>query len=140
MLPAERLSALGAPLNTLRPAGEVSLRWDALALNLRDGRLNVNGRMQLLLQGMSSALSPLRPLGSYQMEFNWQGQQAQIALSSLQGPLLLSGQGVLLAGHLQFSGQAQAQAGQEEKLANLLNLLGQNRAGADKNVIALEFK
>jgi general secretion pathway protein N len=41
---------------------------------------------------------------------------------------------------LQFSGKAEAEAGQEEKLANLLNLLGQRRHEGDREVIALEFK
>jgi general secretion pathway protein N len=74
------------------------------------------------------------------MTFVWHGQKADIDLKTLQGPMLLSGTGALVQGRLQFSGTAQAQDGQEDKLANLLNLLGQRQPGADKNVIALEFK
>jgi general secretion pathway protein N len=43
-------------------------------------------------------------------------------------------------GRLQFSGTAEAEAGQEQKLANFLNLLGQRRLEGGKEVIALEFK
>jgi general secretion pathway protein N len=41
---------------------------------------------------------------------------------------------------LQFSGTAEAEAGQEQRLANFLNLLGQRRRVGDKDVIALELK
>lgn len=140
MLPAERLSGLGAPLNTLRPSGAVTLGWDALSLTLANSVVGIDGSMKLQMQDMASALSPVKPLGSYLMRFVWQGQQAHIELTTLQGPMLLTGQGALVHGRLQFSGQAQAETGSEDKLANLLNLLGQRRAGTDKNVIALEFK
>jgi general secretion pathway protein N len=54
--------------------------------------------------------------------------------------MLLSGAGRLVNGRLQFSGKAEAEAGQEERLAVLLNLLGQRRKEGNKNIIALEFK
>lgn len=139
-LPAKRLSGLGAPLNTVKPSGDMTLSWDALGLTFLDGSVAINGAMRLGLQNMASALSPIKPLGSYMINFVWRGKEADIDLKTEQGPMLLSGNGVLAQGHLQFSGQAQAQAGQEENLANLLNLLGQRRLGADRNVIALEFK
>jgi general secretion pathway protein N len=90
---------------------------------------------------MSSRLSPIKPLGSYQLALDWRGQQAQLDLSSVKGPLLLSGKGSLQNGRLQFSGQAQAADGYEQSLGNLLNLLGQRRPTSDgKNIIALEFR
>nr|WP_105532163.1 type II secretion system protein N [Solimicrobium silvestre] len=139
ILPAERLSGLGAPLNTVKPSGKMTLSWDALGVTLSEGKVDINGTMKLQMQDIASALSPIKPLGSYLMNFVWHGQQADIELKTLQGPMLLSGKGALVQGRLQFSGSAQAQEGQEDKLANLLNLLGQRRAGTDKNVIALEF-
>jgi general secretion pathway protein N len=54
--------------------------------------------------------------------------------------MLLSGTGTLANGRLRFSGKAEAAEGQEERLANLLNLLGRRRREGDKDVIALEFK
>ena len=85
-------------------------------------------------------LSSIRPLGSYALALDWNGQQAQMTLSSVKGPLLLSGRGSLNNGRLQFSGQAEAAQGQEQALANLLNLLGQRKPGSDRNIIALEFR
>jgi general secretion pathway protein N len=51
----------------------------------------------------------------------------------------LSGSGTLNNGQSQFSGTARASAGQEEKLANFLNLLGQSRLENGHEIISLEF-
>jgi general secretion pathway protein N len=69
----------------------------------------------------------------------WSGQEAQLDLKTASGPLLLSGSGMLENGKLHFSGKAEAEAGQEQKLANLLNLLGQRQKEGDKNVFALKL-
>jgi general secretion pathway protein N len=61
-------------------------------------------------------------------------------LMTVKGPMMLQGQGSLVSGKFQFSGRAFAQTGQEEKLANLLNLLGQRRSEGDLQFIALEFR
>lgn len=140
LLPPERLQGLGAPLNTIGLSGQLSLSWNTLEFVRHEGRLDVLGAMQLRMQDMASRLSPVNPLGSYQLAFDWRGQAADIALTTVKGPMLLSGRGQLSAGHFQFSGKAEAEAGQEDKLANLLNLLGQHRRDGDKDVIALEFK
>lgn len=140
LLPAERLSGLGAPLNTLAPSGEVKLNWSALQLARAGQGVDVNGRTVLLLGDMGSRMSPVKPLGSYEMTMDWRGQQAQLVLKTVRGALLLSGTGSLDKGRLQFSGQAQAADGYEETLGNLLNLLGQRRMVGDKKIIALEFK
>jgi general secretion pathway protein N len=139
LLPAEGLSGLGAPLNTLAPSGIMRLSWTGLALTLDNRQLSINGRTTLEMSDMASRLSSIRPLGSYALALDWRGQQAQLALSSVKGPLLLNGRGSLNNGRLQFSGQAEAAPGSEEALANLLNLLGQRKPGSDRNVIALEF-
>lgn len=142
LLPAERLAGLGAPLNTLAPSGEVKLAWTALQLARTEGGkgVDVNGRTVLMLNDMGSRMSPIKPLGSYEMAMDWRGQQAQLNLKTVRGALLLSGIGSLNQGRLQFSGQAQAAEGYEETLGNLLNLLGQRRMVGDKKIIALEFK
>ncbi|MFZ6753184.1 type II secretion system protein N [Undibacterium sp. Dicai25W] len=140
VLPTERLEGLGAPLNTIGPSGKLHLSWNNLQF-VRDGSiLNAQGQLQLNLSEMASKLSPVRPLGSYRMAFDLQGTNADINLVTEAGPMMLSGSGALKAGHFQFSGKAWAQEGQETKLANLLNLLGQRRKDGDKDVIALEFK
>ena len=140
LLPAAGLAGLGAPLNTIAPSGTLRLSWSTLQLAVAGRTLAVEGRTTLEMADMASRLSPIRPLGSYELAFDWHGQQAQLSLRSLKGPLLLDGGGALRNGRLQFSGQAQAATGYEETLASLLNLLGQRRTNSDKNIVALEFR
>jgi len=140
LLPAERLSALGAPLNTLKPSGRMRLSWEMLTLSSMPDGITIDGRMQLDMTEIASALSPVKPLGAYQLQLDWRGALAQLTLKTLSGPLQLHGSGVLANGRLQFSGEAWAQEGQEQRLAILLNLLGQRRQQGNRNIIALEFK
>lgn len=139
-LPAERLAGLGAPLNTIQPSGRMSLSWAPLQLTRQGNAVEVVGSMTLRMDDIASRLSPIKPLGAYQLIMDWRGRQAQLALTTIKGPMLLSGNGTLANGRLQFSGKAEAEEGQEERLANLLNLLGQRRKEGGKDVIALEFK
>jgi general secretion pathway protein N len=140
LLPADRLAGLGAPLNTLAPSGEMKLSWSTLQLARAGNGVAVNGHTLLALNDMGSRMAPIKPLGSYVMAMDWRGQQAKLSLSTVRGALLLSGNGALDQGRLQFSGQAQAADGYEETLGNLLNLLGQRRMVNGKKTIALEFK
>ena len=139
-LPAERLASLGAPLNTLQPSGQMRLSWQLLQLTRQNGKIEMTGTMNLEMNDIASRLSPIKPLGGYDLELDWHGLQATVTLKTVKGPMLLSGSGMISNGRLQFSGTAEAEAGQEEKLANLLNLLGQRRTQGGREIIALEFK
>jgi len=140
LLPAEGLSGLGAPLNTLAPSGTMRLSWSTLQLLRQKNSVAVQGRTLLTLTDMGSRMAPVKPLGSYEMAMDWNGQSAQLSLKTVRGALLLSGNGALEGGRLRFSGDAQAADGYEETLGNLLNLLGQRRTVNGKKIIALEFK
>jgi general secretion pathway protein N len=140
LLPAAGLAGLGAPLNTLAPSGILRLSWTTLELVRQSGTVSVNGRTVLTMSDMGSRMSPVKPLGSYQLLMDWKGAQAQLVLTTLRGALLLSGSGALDNGRLRFAGQAEAADGYEETLGNMLNLLGQRRLVGGKNIIALEFK
>jgi general secretion pathway protein N len=140
LLPAERLASLGAPLNTVQPSGQMRLSWNPMQVVRQGGRLEVTGSMNLEMNDIASRLSPIKPLGAYNLAFDWRGQQAEMVLTTVKGPMLLNGSGMLMNGRLQFSGKAEAEAGQEERLANLLNLLGQRRREGGKDVIALEIR
>ena len=140
LLPADGLVGLGAPLNTLAPSGTIKLSWNRLDIARQGNAVAVTGRTVLALSDMGSRLSPVKPLGSYEMAMNWRGQQADVNLSTVRGALLLSGSGALENGRLRFSGQASAADGYENTLGNLLNLLGQRQTVNGKNIIALEFR
>ncbi|QYF94991.1 type II secretion system protein N [Massilia sp. PAMC28688] len=139
-VPAERLAGLGAPLNTLAPSGAMQLSWSTLGLARAGNALDVKGRTMLAMNDMGSRMAPVKPLGSYELAMDWNGQQAQLNLRTVRGALLLSGTGSLDKGRFQFAGQAEAADGYEETLGNLLSLLGQRRMVGGKNIIALEFK
>ena len=140
LLPAAGLAGLGAPLNTLAPSGILRLSWTTLELVRQANTVSVIGRTVLSMSDMGSRMSPVKPLGSYQLVMDWKGEQAQLVLTTVRGALLLSGSGALDNGRLRFAGQAQAADGYEETLGNMLNLLGQRRMVGGKNIIALEFK
>ena len=140
VLPAERLASLGAPLNSIQPSGQMRLSWELLQLARQGGKIEMSGAMNQEMNDIASRLSPVKPLGTYNLAFDWRGQEASVTLKSTKGPMLLSGSGVFANGHLQFSGKAESEAGQEERLANLLNLLGKRRSEGGKDIFELEFK
>jgi general secretion pathway protein N len=140
LLPAEGLAGLGAPLNTLAPSGKIRLSWNLLDIARQGNAVAVNGRTVLSLTDMGARMSPIKPLGTYEMAMDWRGQQADLVLRTVRGALVLTGSGTLENGRLRFSGQASAAQGYEDTLGNLLNLLGQRRMVNGKNIIALEFR
>jgi general secretion pathway protein N len=138
-LPAERLSGLGAPLNTIQLSGQMQLSWGALSLTRQGASTAITGTMTLDLNDIASRLSPVRPLGAYRLTMDWSGTNARMDLKTVSGPMLLSGVGTLTKGQFHFAGKAEAEPGQEQKLANLLNLLGQRQREGEKDVIALKL-
>lgn len=130
--PAALLTGLGAPWNTLQAEGQLQLRTEALQLDWAQGRLQMQGLLALNLQDMSSRLSPVKPMGSYRVALTGTPEGTAtpgLELSTLQGPLLLSGQGQWVGQRLRFTGEARAAEGQEAAFDNLLNILGR-RQGA----------
>jgi general secretion pathway protein N len=130
--PAALLTGLGAPWNTLQAEGQLQLRTQALRLHWAQGRLQMHGLAELNLQNMSSRLSPVKPMGSYRVALTGTPEGTPtpgLDLSTLQGPLLLSGQGQWVGQRLRFTGEASAAEGHEAAFDNLLNILGR-RQGA----------
>lgn len=140
LLPADGLAGLGAPLNTLALTGAIKLSWNLLDIAREGNTVAVSGRTVLSLTDMGSRMSPIKPLGTYEMAMDWHGQRADVVLRTVTGALLLSGNGALENGRLRFSGQAAAADKYEDTLGNLLNLLGQRRMVNGKNIISLEFR
>lgn len=136
-LPASLLEGIGAPFNTLRPDGAMRLDWSALEGRFRatEGRpAGVSGRLTLRLDQVSSAVSRVRPLGSYRAEIELSGQGGMLRVSTIAGPLHLEGSGPL-GKRARFEGTARADADAAEQLAALLSLLGRR----EDNVTRLRF-
>jgi len=130
--PAHLLSGLGAPWNTLQPEGTLKLETKQLRFNLQTQPSWLQGDIRLTAENMSSKLSTLKPMGTYQI--NLGGASATNPLPSLSltthsGSLLLSGQGQWQGTRLQFRGEASAVPEHAAALSNLLNIIGR-RQGA----------
>ena len=129
--PAAWLAGLGTPWNTLRPTGSLQLSSPGLTLEAVGGHWLFTGRADLELIAMASRVSTLEVLGSYRLQLQGEsaGSSASVRLSTLSGPLQLSGSGQWAASKLRFAGQASAEPGAEAGLNNLLNIIGR-RQGA----------
>jgi general secretion pathway protein N len=121
-VPASLLAGLGAPFNTLQMEGNVRLTWT-------EWRVLGNstfGQVTVALGDMASRVSRVKPLGSYNVVFQAEGQSGTIDLTTLRGPLLLTGKGSVSAGSTVFNGTATSAPDQRDNLAGLLNLLGRH--------------
>lgn len=130
--PAALLSGLGAPWNTLQPEGDLVFTPQGLSLHWRAGQWLSQGRLRLTARDMASRLTPLKPMGSYQLDIaagDTPARTASVKLSTLTGKLLLSGQGQWTGSRLQFQGEASADPEHEAALNNLLSIIGR-RQGA----------
>jgi general secretion pathway protein N len=128
--PAAWLSGLGAPWNTLQLGGSLRLSSPGLSLESAGGRWRLSGQADLDLNNVSSRVSTLERLGSYRLHLqggNTGGTDATVKLSTLEGALLLSGNGQWTGSNFRFRGEAQAAPGFESALDNLLNILGRRR-------------
>jgi len=131
-VPAALLAGLGAPFNTLDLRGAVRVAWTPWRML----GTRAYGQVVVTLTDMTSRVSPVKPLGSYRVAFQAQGDDSTIDLSTLNGPLRLSGHGAVSANSTSFHGQASAEPQARDNLAGLLNVLG--RPNGD-GTIALDY-
>ena len=130
--PLAWLQGLGTPWNSMALQGPLQLSSPGVVL--RSGASATwQGQISALVPSLSTALSPLPSVGSYQFTL---GQAAAMPLSqglalqaqSPSGTLQISGAGRWWPhGALTFEGQAQAVGPQAAQVSTLLNLLGQRR-------------
>lgn len=120
--PAGWLAGLGTPWNTVNLQGHVQVNTHGVALPwpVLGQALTFQGSVQAQAFDLSSSLSTLRPLGSYEVNVS----SRALELRTLKGDLALSGQGHWENGRLHFKGLAEANPGSASALSNLLNILG----------------
>ena len=126
--PAQWLTGLGTPWNTVQPEGQLTLSTQGLSFEWAAGRLRVAGRAQVDATHMASRLSTLKPMGSYRITILG-GATPTLQLETLEGSLQLSGNGQWVGAKLRFDGVASAMPEHQEALGNLLNIIGR-RDGA----------
>lgn len=119
-LPAALLAAFGVPFNTVRPGGNLGLRWTDVELH--DGALA--GNLQIDWSEAQSALSTVAPLGSYRLQVTGAGSSARLQLDTLRGPLRLQGSGAVTGGRVSFKGLASADPEMLPALIGLISVLG----------------
>ena len=130
--PAHLLSGLGAPWNTLQPEGILRLETKQLRVNFQTQPNWLQGGITLTAENMSSKLSTLKPMGTYQINLGGASDTnplPSLSLTTQSGSLLLSGQGQWQGSRLQFRGEASAVPEHAAALSNLLNIIGR-RQGA----------
>jgi general secretion pathway protein N len=133
-LPAQLLTGLGTPWNTLSPQGQLVVVADAASVEWRQGHAQLEGNVTIDLANASSPLSTLQPLGDYRVRLAG-GAIPTLELQTLQGALQLSGSGKWVDSRMQFTGEASAAPEREAALNNLLNIIGR-RQGA-KSIMSI---
>jgi general secretion pathway protein N len=138
-LPTTILEGLGNPWVTLRPRGTLSARWTDLKWAQTPGNsgseaANSSGIIRITISNLTSPISPVAPLGSYEIQANLAQNASTWVLSTSSGPLLLKGEGEIGYGPgskgLQFSGEAAAAPEAEDALVGLLSLLGKREGNS----------
>lgn len=124
--PSGLLVGLGAPWNTLQLQGQLRLSTQNLSMLWSEGRPHLNGQAELQVLDASSRLSTLKPLGSYRLLLQG-GDSPTLELSTLDGPLQISGSGRWVGSRLRFNGEVRAVPEREEVLDNLLNIVGRRK-------------
>jgi general secretion pathway protein N len=135
--PAEIMSGLGTPWNTLELGGMLRLSTPGARIELQPGRWHLDGQLMLDLDGISSRVSTLAELGSYRAVIHGSGPSGgtSLELSTHSGALLVNGEGQWVGNKMRFRGEAAAAEGAENALNNLLNIIGR-RQGA-RSVITI---
>lgn len=145
-VPARMLSGLGAPWNTLQLDGALSLSTQNLTTywSAAQGLVQLTGQARLDAQSIETALSTVRPLGSYRVSLAGSTirlETVDTTNESEPAALILTGAGewtVQANGQNKagFQGEALAAAGREAALINLIHIIGQRQPSPDGRIRA----
>jgi len=117
-LPANLLASLGSPWNSLHPQGLLDIRWNDLNFSK-----NSDGLVSVKVVNLSSAISKVSPLGTYELKINL-SNPIRANLITLNGPLILNGQGQFINQALRFEGNASSTPEAKNSLTGLLSVIG----------------
>ena len=133
-LPAGLLGTLDARIAAFGPGGQIAVSWPELRIG-RTSRVAGSQVLNATWHQVSSALTPVNPLGSYRttISLNENGG-ADILLGTVQGPLLIEGSGQLDKNlNLSLNATLRIEPGAEETtrsgLDALLTTVGPSRNG-----------
>lgn len=115
-MPASILTEFYPAWKLWQPGGLLELHAGMIGM----GRAGINGVAEVKWQGASSSLSRLNPFGSYRLSI----QEGKVDLTTLSGPLRITGNGAWGAKGIRFEGLAQADAGAKADLQDFMQLFG----------------
>jgi general secretion pathway protein N len=120
-LPAELLGVLSPTLQAASLSGQLAIH----ANDVRVGGNHAAGKAQAYWKAAGSSLSRVRPLGSYLLDLNGQGNGLDFHLTTMGGPLTLTGSGGWHPGKKSdIRVIATPEAGARQDLAPLLRMMG----------------
>jgi general secretion pathway protein N len=123
-LPAMALGKAIPKLAALGLTGDMHLQIPELVI----GRSAVRGSATMQWRNASSALSPVSPLGGYELRISAEGAAIRTVLHTLQGPLQLDGNGTWIkGGQSGFHAIARMPAELKPQLAPFLRLIAVER-------------
>lgn len=140
-LPAQALASMDARIAAIHPQGRVTLRWPATRIGRQMQTATGKPLLEAEWRDAASSLTPIHPLGHYQLTLNKAEQGARLNLTTLSGPLLLEGKGMFDRHRgLQFQGSAKALASAgptvQAALQDVLGALGPRK----NNVTLLQYR
>ncbi len=120
-IPAGLLEEIHPLLQALRPQGKLQITGEHLTFS----GLSMQGTASAKWLGASAAFSSVNPFGSYQISLNGTGAHVAVELTTVSGPLMLSGKGEWSAASgLTLEAHANTNTENREALAELLHHLG----------------
>lgn len=123
-LPAAALGLAVPKLAPLELTGEMLVH----VANFSVGRSGIRGNATLQWRAAGSALSPVSPLGDYELRLEGEGPAVRATLHTLQGPLQLDGKGSWTHGDSPaFLAMARVPPQHQQQLAPLLRLIAVER-------------
>lgn len=130
LVPADVIATFYSPASLFSPVGVFNITSESLSISPD----SIEGETRIQWTNAGSALSPVRPLGTYEMLVSGKQSRAELRLTTIQGVLQLAGQGTwqpFADGRLNLNGTAQPKDRQEE-LEPLLKLLGRDLGGGKR--------
>ncbi|HVY07573.1 MAG TPA: type II secretion system protein N [Burkholderiales bacterium] len=133
-LPMAVLTLAEPRLKPLRLSGDLKVQSDKLAI----AQNSLRGLVKLQWRDAGSELSPVSPIGGYELRLDGQGDAVQALLTTLQGPLQLDGSGSWRkGGNLNLQATMRVPEPYREQLAPLLRLFSFQR---DEGTFELQLK
>lgn len=133
-LPAATLGLAEPRIAPLELTGDVLLHVDRLSI----ARGATQGHALLQWRSAGSALSPVSPLGDYELRLEGDGATIRASLRTLRGPVQLEGLGSWSPGrNPDFQGTARVPSQHQQQLAPLLRLIAIDRGSG---TFALQLK